>query len=120
MRARGTLSVLFVTMVPQTAVSMMSLTPPVMAEQTIAPLGLPAAATGFYTGLIYLFALVANNLSASLIAWLGPLRLSFGCVVLAGLGLGLLGSGTLAGAVVATAVIGLSYGPLTPASSQVI
>ena len=46
MHGAGTVSVLFVTMVPQTVVSMMSLTPPVMADDVVATLGLPAGAAG--------------------------------------------------------------------------
>jgi len=66
MKGSGTLAVLFATMAPQTVVSMMSLTPPVMAEDVIATLGLPAGATGLYTGLIYFFVLLTNLLSAPL------------------------------------------------------
>jgi MFS family permease len=120
MHGAGTVSVLFVTMVLQTVVSMMSLTPPVVAEDVVATLGLPAGAAGFYTGLIYFFVLLTNSVSAPLTAWLGPLRLSFACIVLAGLGLALFGTGSIVGVLFATTVIGLSYGPLTPASSQVL
>src|SRR3954470_20102233 len=121
MHGAGTLAVLFVTMVPQTVVSMMSLTPPVMADDVVATLGLPAGAAGFYTGLIYFFVLITNIVAAAaLIARFGPLRLSFACIVLAGLGLALFGSGSIVGVLFATTVIGLSYGPLTPASSQVL
>jgi len=120
MKGSGTLAVLFATMAPQTVVSMMSLTPPVMAEDVIATLGLPAGATGLYTGLIYFFVLLTNLLSAPLMGWVGPLRLSFACILVAGLGLVLFGSGTMAGVLLATIIIGLGYGPLTPASSQVL
>src|SRR3954469_550349 len=121
MHGAGTVSVLFVTMVPQTVVSMMSLTPPVMADDdVVATLRLPAGAAGFYTGLIYFFVLITNIVAAPLIAWFGPLRLSFACIVLAGFGLALFGSGSIVGVLFATTVIGLSYGPLTPASSQVL
>src|SRR4051812_26432086 len=120
MRESSTVLVLFVTMVPQTVVSMMSLTPPVMADDVVATLGLSAGAAGFYTGLIYFFVLLTNSISAPLIASFGPLRLSFACIIFAGLGLALFGTGSIAGVLLATIVIGLSYGPLTPASSQVL
>src|SRR4051812_21191721 len=74
MHGAGTVSVLFVTMVPQTVVSMMSLTPPVMADDVVTTLGLPAGAAGFYTGLIYSFVLITNIVAAPLIARFGPLR----------------------------------------------
>src|SRR4051794_20058103 len=74
MHGAGTVSVLFVTMVPQTVVSMMSLTPPVMADDVVATLGLPAGAAGFYTGLIYFFVLITNIVAAPLIARFGSLN----------------------------------------------
>src|SRR3982751_1339206 len=83
MRGSGTLAILFATMAPQTVVSMMSLTPPIMAEDVIATLALPAGATGLYTGLIYFFVLLTNLLSAPLMGWVGPLRLRFACIVVA-------------------------------------
>ena len=110
MRGTGTLAVLFATMAPQTVVSMMSLTPPVMAEDVIATLALPAGVTGLYTGLIYFFVLLTNLLSAPLMGWVGPLRLSFACIVVAGLGLVLFGSGSMAGVLLATIIIGLGSG----------
>jgi MFS family permease len=51
---------------------------------------------------------------------LGPLRTSFACVVTGGAGLALLAVPHLAASLLATAIIGLSYGPLTPASSHVL
>jgi MFS family permease len=119
MKADSTALVLFTSMVPQTVVSMVSLTPPVMSEDVVATLGLPTGAIGFYAGLVYFFVIITNSVSAPLIAAIGPLRLSFACIVLAGLGLMLFGSGSVLGILLAT-VIGLSYGPLTPASSLVL
>jgi len=46
--------------------------------------------------------------------------LSFASIVFAGLGLALFGSSSVIRALLATAIIGLGYGPLTPASSQVL
>src|SRR5206468_5279199 len=58
--------------------------------------------------------------SALLITRLGPLRTSFACVVTGGAGLALLAIPHLAACLFATAIIGLSYGPLTPASSHAL
>lgn len=120
-RERGRMgSLFFATMYPQTIVSMITVIPPVMADTIGRHFGLPVEATGLFTGLLYGFVLLGNMLSSRFIDRLGPLRLSFVCVVTAGFGLALFGSGWLAGLLVATAVIGMSYGPLTPASSQVM
>lgn len=115
-----TSAVLFATIFPQTVVSMLVLAPPIMAEQITTTLGLSPAVTGAFTGLVYVFVLATNSQAAPLIGRFGALRLSFGCVAFAGLGLALLASGNLAAMVLATAIIGLGYGPLTPASSQVL
>ena len=99
---------------------MLSMTPPVMAIQIAHSLDLSPHVAGVYVGLIYASAILSNSYAPSLIAWLGPLRTSFGCVVTGGSGLALLAVSDLTVSVLATAIIGLSYGPLTPASSHVL
>jgi MFS family permease len=107
-------------MFPQTIVSMIALAPPIMAELIASDLGIRPELTGLYTGLVYAFVLIGNIGAAPLIAAVGPLRLSFACVVTSGLGLALFGLGALPALLLATFLIGMSYGPLTPASSQVM
>jgi predicted MFS family arabinose efflux permease len=111
---------LLVTFVPQCVVSMLSMTPPVMASHIALSLGLSPQIAGVYVGLVYAGAMVSSSFSASLITRLGPLRTSFACVVTGGAGLALLAVPHLAASLVATAIIGLSYGPLTPLSSHVL
>jgi MFS family permease len=108
------------TFFPQCAVSMLSMTPPVMASQVAHSLGLSPHIAGLYVGLVYAGAIVSSSFAASLITWLGPLRTSLACVVSCGAGLTLLAVPHLAASLLATAIIGLSYGPLTPASSHVL
>lgn len=112
--------ILLLTFFPQCVVSMLSMTPPVMASQIAHSLGLSPKITGVYVGLVYAGAIVSSSYSASLITRLGPLRTSCVCVVTAGFGLALLSVPHLAASLLATAIIGLSYGPLTPASSHVL
>src|SRR5689334_4673244 len=99
---------------------MISLSPPVMARDIGAEFGLRPELAGVYTGIVYGFILVGNLLSARLIERCGPLRLSFGCVVVAGVALLLFASDGLPAALLGTGLIGLCYGPLTPASAQAI
>jgi MFS family permease len=112
--------ILLLTFFPQCVVSKLSMTPPVMASQIAHSLGLSPKITGVYVGLVYAGAIVSSSYSASLITRLGPLRTSCVCVVTAGFGLALLSVPHLAASLLATAIIGLSYGPLTPASSHVL
>lgn len=112
--------ILLLTFFPQCVLSMLSMTPPVMASQIAHSLGLSPKITGVYVGLVYAGAIISSSYSASLITRLGPLRTSCVCVVTGGAGLALLAVPHLAASLVATAIIGLSYGPLTPASSHVL
>jgi predicted MFS family arabinose efflux permease len=112
--------ILLLTFFPQCVVSMLSMSPPVMASQIAHSLGLPPQIAGVYVGLVYAGAILSNSFSASLITRLGPLRTSCACVVTGGAGLALLAVPHLGASLLATAIIGLSYGPLTPASSHVL
>jgi predicted MFS family arabinose efflux permease len=112
--------ILLLTFFPQCVVSMLSMTPPIMAGQIGLSLGLAPQSAGMYVGLIYAAAILSSSFSASLIARLGPLRTSCACVVTGGSGLALLAVPYLTASLLATAIIGLSYGPLTPASSHVL
>ncbi len=82
--------ILLVTFFPQCVVSMLSMTPPVMASQIALSLGLSPQIAGVYVGLVYAGAILSSSFSASLITRLGPLRTSFACVVTGGAGLALL------------------------------
>ena len=111
---------LFATMFPQAALSMLSLAPPVMAGAIAHSHGLPAEVAGAYSGLVYAFVLLGNLVAAPLIQRCGPLRLSFACVLGGALGLAIFGEAGITGLLLGAALIGLCYGPLTPASSQAI
>jgi predicted MFS family arabinose efflux permease len=119
-RRAGKGLILVVTMLPQTVTAMVSLAPPVMADQIATTLGLSPKVAGLYVALVYVGAVISSSFTASLITRLGPLRTSFACVVGGGLGLSLMAVPHLATALLATAIIGLSYRPLTPASSHVL
>lgn len=112
--------ILLVTILPQTLTAMVSMVPPVMANQIAPTLGLSPEAAGFYVALVYVGAVISSSFTAALITRWGPLRTSFACVIGSGLGLSLMAVPHLAAALLATAIIGLSYGPLTPASSHVL
>ena len=108
----GKALILLATFFPQCVVSMLSMTPPVMASQIAYSLGLSPHLAGVYVGLVYGGAILSSSFAASLITRMGPLRTSFACVVTGGAGLALFAVPHLAASLFATAIIGLSYGPL--------
>ncbi len=112
--------ILLVTIYPQAVVSMLAMTPPIMANEIAASLGLSPEIAGFYVGLVYVGAIASSSFTASLITSCGPLRTSFVCVIAGGVGLALFALFNVIAALVATVLIGLAYGPLTPASSHVL
>ncbi len=112
--------ILLVTIYPQAVVSMLAMTPPIMANEIAASLGLSPEIAGFYVGLVYVGAIASSSFTASLITRCGPLRTSFVCVIAGGVGLALFALSNVIAALVATVLVGLAYGPLTPASSHVL
>jgi hypothetical protein len=76
-RKPGKALILVVTMLPQSATAMVSMVPPVMANQIAITLGLSPKVTGFYVALVYLSAVIGSAFTASLITRSGPLRTSF-------------------------------------------
>lgn len=94
---------------------------PVIAPQ----FGLAPQLVGVFIGLLYVGSMIASLASAPLITRHGPIRLSQACVLIAACGLLLLPAATLHPSAVvllavAPLVIGWGYGPITPASSQLL
>jgi MFS family permease len=107
-------------MFPQAVMSMVVLTPPVVADQVTRAVDLPVEAAGFYTTLNYAFIACGTLCSGVLIPLVGPLRLSFACIFAGGFALALFGLASLPAIVAAVMLMGLCYGPLTPSSTQAI
>jgi len=104
----------------QALVSLMIFTPAVLAPAAQSAVGIPASAIGIYTALIYIAATLSAPLSGAVIARRGPLRVSQLSLLWCGVGLALFAT-TIAPVIVAGAVlIGIGYGPVTPASSAIL
>ncbi|SDH66395.1 MFS transporter [Roseospirillum parvum] len=124
----GPWAVLGATTAVQSLVAMAALSPPVFAGPASADLGLPASAVGYYMSALYMAAMVASLASGAMMARFGAMRVSQACLVLAGLGLAVMAfSATLPtvllalpAVLVGTWVLGLGYGPVTPASSHIL
>ncbi|MFN9211531.1 MAG: MFS transporter [Betaproteobacteria bacterium] len=104
----------------QIAVSLAALTLPAIAPVVARDLGVPASMVGTYISLLYLGAATAALAAGGLVLRLGAIRLSQWALLLCAGGL-LVGLTPLLAVVAAAALlIGLGYGPITPASSHVL
>ena len=111
---------LTVTLAIQSMVAMALLTLPAMAPRVAEAMATSPAYVGVYIALAYVGAMVASLVSGAAVARFGPIRLSQLGLVLCAAGLALcavpnfwaMGAGAL--------LVGIGYGPITPASSQLL
>jgi MFS family permease len=93
---------------------------PVLAPAASDELHLSAGLIGLYVSLVYLGSMISSAASADLIRRVGAIRFSQYCLVMCAAGLALLTLGTTPALVASALVIGLGYGPITPASSHIL
>jgi MFS family permease len=117
---RSTLLPLAATLAIQALVAMATITVPVLAPAASRELHLSAGLIGLYVSLIYLGSMIASAASADLIRRIGAIRFSQYCLVMCAAGLALLTIGTMPALVASAFVLGLGYGPITPASSHIL
>ena len=111
------------TLAIQVFTSLAATAPAVLAPEFARDMGFAPQWIGLFVGLIYVGAMLASLVSTGFIVRYGAIRVSQCCVLLCGAGIILVGllPASLAGLLVAIAIlIGLGYGPITPASSQVL
>ncbi len=113
-----------VTLVATTAIQVMTalaaLSVPAIAPAVAAAAGEPASMVGTYISLVYLGSAAAALLSGPQVARLGALRLSQAGLVLCALALVLGMTATSPALAISALVLGLGYGPITPASSHML
>lgn len=109
-----------VTTFVQAASSAAVIGPTVAAPLLLARLQLGAAAVGVFVALVYLGAMVATQVGAFVVKRFGPIRASQLALLTSGVGLVLLSLAWLPAVALGAFVIGLGYGPITPASSQML
>jgi MFS family permease len=111
---------LIATLTIQVLVSLAGIAGPVLAPLAAPELGLEASLVGIYVSVIYGLAAVAALMSGGFIARYGAMRVSQVCLALAGAGMILVSLGTPLFVLAGAAVMGLAYGPATPASSHIL
>ena len=108
------------TLVVQVLSSMLALSVPVLAPEIARERGWDPGLIGFYPGLMYIAALAICLFGERLLWRLGPMTRSLAAVAVSAVGFAILLGPSLALMVVAAVVIGIGYGPVVPASSQIL
>ena len=121
--ARTASLALVVTLAIQAFTSLAATTPAVLAPELAEEMGISASWIGVFVGLVYAGAILSSIVSIGLMERYGAIRVSQACVILCAAGIAMVGSlpasgpSLLAGAAI---LLGLGYGPITPASSQIL
>jgi MFS family permease len=111
---------LIATLAIQALVSMTVLTPPVLAALAAPDVGVASERIGLFTALVYAGAIVSSAGSGALLARTGPLRLSQWCLAFCAAGISVAALGALPAVMLGAVLMGLGYGPVTPASSHIL
>ena len=110
---RSTLFALAATLAVQLLVSMAVVTVPVLAPVVAGETGVPAGFVGFFVAVVYAASMAASLISGTLIQRFGAIRLSQLCLIACAAGLACVASGL-------PGLLGMGYGPVTPASSHIL
>ncbi|MGA8005709.1 MAG: MFS transporter, partial [Burkholderiales bacterium] len=104
----------------QTLVALAVYCAPVMAPVAALSLGVAPSAIGYFIALVYLGSMLGSVTSGGWVARFGPIRVSQVGLALSLVGLALGASASLPLMALGAVVIGLGYGPATPASSHIL
>jgi predicted MFS family arabinose efflux permease len=111
---------LAITLAIQALVSMAVLTPAVMAPVLAQALGVSATYLGLYIAIVYLGAMVASLAAGAAVARFGAIRVSQAGLLFCAAGLSLCAVPSVWAFALGGLLIGLGYGPITPASSWLL
>ena len=111
---------LLLTLVIQAMVAMALLSLPVVAPVVAQTLQVSPALVGLYVSVTYAGAMVSTLMGGATVARMGAIRVSQWGLVLCALGLFLCAVPWLPAMVLGAVLIGLGYGPITPASSHLL
>lgn len=120
---RDTATALAVTLAIQIYVSLTSTATSVLAPEIARDLGIAPRLVGVFVGLVYVASMVSSLAASQLVPSHGAIRVSQVAVVVCVAGISIVASAhasTVALLVLAALVIGVGYGPITPASSHVL
>lgn len=108
------------TLAVQALVSMAAVTVPIFAPTAAGDIGISATSVGVYVGLIYITSMISSLWSGDFIGRCGAMRVSQLSMLLCGLGLSLAAAASIPVLILSALILGLGYGPVTPASSHIL
>jgi MFS family permease len=111
---------LVITFAIQTLVALAVYSAPVMAPVAGPALGFSPAAVGYYIAASYLGSMIGSAAAGGWVARFGPIRVSQAALALCFCGLALAASASPLLVMLGGFVVGLGYGPTTPASSAIL
>ncbi|WP_353236089.1 MFS transporter [Diaphorobacter ruginosibacter] len=111
---------LAVTLAIQSMVAMALLTLPVMAPEAASSLGVSPALVGVYVAIVYGGAMFASLAAGTAVKRWGAIRVSQLGLLLCAFGLALCAVSSVVAIAIGALLIGLGYGPITPASSHLL
>src|SRR6185503_19792704 len=109
-----------VTLAVQTLVAFAVYCAPVMAPVAGPALGFSPSAVGYYIAVTYLGSMIGSAVAGGWVARFGPIRVSQAGLALALCGLALAASASPLLVMLGGFIVGLGYGPTTPASSLIL
>ena len=118
--AAPTLWTLPLTLLVQAAASAATIAPAAAAPALLARLHVGAVAVGLYIALIYLAAMFSSQWGAVLIKRWGPIRTSQAALLITAVGMLLIAVPSVPAAALGAILVGVGYGPITPASSEIL
>ena len=116
----GVILPVLLTLLIQAMVSMSTVAIPVLMPAAAGELNIPSSYVGIFMSLIYLGATVIAPVSGYFINRFGAIGVSQVCLVLCALGLGTFSIPVLPMMIIGALVMGIGYGPVTPASSHLL
>ncbi len=119
-KSEGGWSALLIMLAVQAMVSMAAMTLPVAAPVVALSFGFPVEAIGSFMAAMFTACIVATLSSGSLVLRHGAVRVSQAGLTLCALGLALCTVPSREALAVGAVLIGLGYGPITPASSHLL
>ena len=99
---------------------MAAVTVPVLAPVAAAEIDISSGLVGIFVALIYAAGMLSGLLSGNLIRKYGAIRVSQACLMFCAAGLWLATAGNMPLLIVSALLLGIGYGPVTPASSHVL
>lgn len=111
---------LLATLASQSLSSVAVFTPAVLAPAASGDIGIAATAIGVFSAIIYLLASLSAPIGGTYVARYGAVRVSQFAMVLTGAGLALCTLAHPAAVIAGAVLIGMGYGPITPASSVLL